>query len=140
MRKCGCCFFSAIRWIAPLAAGYVLLIVLSSPWWLGPLLSPQFAEHWSTLAAYLCVVGVAVLFTPLHQLIYALGYVRFPAALTLVAVGVFITLCVVLAPSLELLGFVIAFAAYNLLTLGAKSLLLLFRRRRAVAAASVGPA
>ncbi len=122
-------FKRSLVWIAPLALLYVVVVASSSPFWLEAIFNAEFARHWSDLAWYLGIVGVAVLFTALHQLMHAMGYAKVPLLITAVAVGTFLLVAWMLAPTYAITGFIIALAAYHLVALSGKLLLLKYHLR-----------
>ncbi len=105
----------------------------TSSYWLGRVFTPEFAAFAPQLSTYLAIVVVAVTFTALHQLIYALGYVRRPAALTALAVVAFLACAIWLAPSHGLWAFMIGFAIYHGIAITGKLLLLNQHRALTVA-------
>ena len=115
---------TVMLWIAPFALAYLFLIMGTASYWLEPLFNAAFAAKGPELYAYLAVAAVAVLFTPLHQLIYALGFVRLPAATTALAVATFIFLSFKWGAAYGLMGFVGAIAVYNAIALLVKLVLL----------------
>lgn len=115
---------TVMLWIAPFALAYLFLIMGTASYWLEPLFNAAFAANGPELYAYLAVAAVAVLFTPLHQLIYALGFVRLPAATTALAVATFIFLSFKWGAAYGLMGFVGAIAVYNAIALLVKLVLL----------------
>ena len=121
---------TVMAWIAPFSLAYLLIVGLSAPYWLGWLFNDSFAANSFELGVYLLIVGTAVVFTPLHQLIYALGYVRIPALATLLAVGAFLILSLAWGAAYGLVGFIAALAIYHLIALCAKLALLVWVRRQ----------
>jgi O-antigen/teichoic acid export membrane protein len=54
----------------------VAIISLSSPWWLDLVFGPSYAGEWLAFGVYLCFQGLSVVFTSLHPLFLAMGYVK----------------------------------------------------------------
>lgn len=106
------------------AAFAAVAIAGTSGYWLGRVFTPEFVPYAPILAAYLAIVVVAVTFTALHQLIYALGYVRRPAALTGIAVFAFLVCAISLSPAYGIWAFVVGFAVYHGIAISGKLLLL----------------
>lgn len=121
-------------WLFVGAACAAAVIAGSSGYWLGRVFTSEFAPYAPILGTYLAIVVVAVTFTALHQLIYALGYVRRPAALTAIAVLAFLVCAILLAPTFGIWAFMIGFAVYHSIAICGK-MLLLSRHPRAAAGA-----
>ncbi|MEM1232347.1 MAG: hypothetical protein AAGI15_17555 [Pseudomonadota bacterium] len=111
------------------SAGAVVVLVLAMPLWL-PLFGEVGVASRAPLTAYLVIVVIAVGGTLLHQLVYALGYLRMPVLTTAVAVGVFLVTAVAAAPELGVWAFIAAFALYHAVALTGKALLLRARTPR----------
>ncbi len=115
----------------------VCLLVLAMPLWL-PLFGEVGISSRAPLTAYLVIVVIAVGGTLLHQLVYALGYLRMPVLTTALAVAVFLITAVLTAPYLGIWAFVLALALYHGVALTGKALLLWARQRPEAPPRSVG--
>ena len=63
----------------------VAVISFSSPWWLDLVFGPIFAKEWVVFGVYLCFQGLSVIFTSLHPLFLAMGYVKRDFAIASIA-------------------------------------------------------
>lgn len=117
-------FRRSALWSAGFAMLGTLVLATTSFHWLPLLFTVEFTQAASVLTAYLLIVAVAVAFTSLHQLVYALGYVKLPVLFTFAAVSLFLLVTIGLAPDLGLWAFVAGFSTYHFVAISAKLALL----------------
>jgi O-antigen/teichoic acid export membrane protein len=86
----------------------VAIISLSSPWWLGFVFGPTFASQWVVFDVFLCFQGMSVVFTSIHPLFLAMGYVKKDFSIAIISNVAFLFLAWYLGRQLGLMGIVIA--------------------------------
>lgn len=86
----------------------VAIISVSSPWWLGFVFGPSFASEWLVFDVFLCFQGLSVVFTSIHPLFLAMGYVKKDFGIAIISNVAFLFLAWYLGGRLGLMGIVIA--------------------------------
>lgn len=87
----------------------VLIVSLTSPWWLNYFFGELYASEWKILMIYLVFRAISAGFTAIHPLFVAMGYVQKNIVILLVANTIYVVSAWYLGSNIGLLGFTIAY-------------------------------